>query len=132
MQSRSFPRVLVVLIVAIAIVNAFAEHYYWYWRLREFDMPMHFAGGIWLAGTALWWRFFSGRFTVSMNTKAIFAWAIMGALGVGLVWEVYEAGVSYVTVGHINDMWDTMSDLIFDTLGGFTVASAVWIKQKYN
>lgn len=132
MHSRPFPQVLIVLIVAIAVVNAFAEHYYWFWLMRWFDMPMHFAGGVWLAGVALWWRFFSGRFTVEVSIKAIFAWVIVGALGVGLAWEVYEAGVSYLTVGHINDMLDTMSDLIFDTLGGLTVASLVWIKQKHN
>ena len=128
MQSRPFPRVLVVLIITIAIVNAFAEHYYWYWRMREFDMPMHFVGGVWLAGTVLWWRFFSGRFTSPQNVKAIFAWAIVGAVGVGLVWEVYEAIVSYFTVGHMNDILDTLSDLVFDTLGGIVAAGILWAR----
>ena len=132
MQSRPFPRVLIILIVAIAIVNAFAQQYYWFWLMRWFDMPMHFMGGIWLAGTVLWWRFFSGRFTNEGSIKAIFVWAILGALGIGLAWEVYEAGVSYITVGHMNNMLDTISDLIFDMLGGLTVASWVWIKQRYN
>lgn len=128
MQSRPFPRVLVVLVVAIAIVNAFAEHYYWYWHMKEFDMPMHFAGGVWLAGTALWWRFFSGRFTTLMSAKAMFAWAIGGALGVGFAWEVYEAVVAYFTVGHMNDILDTLSDLVFDTLGGIAAVGILWIR----
>ncbi len=60
MPTRPFPHVLVALILAIAVVNAFAHYHYWYWTMRWFDMPMHFAGGMWLAGVAIWWRFFSG------------------------------------------------------------------------
>jgi hypothetical protein len=114
--------------VAIAVVNAFAEHYYWYWLMRWFDMPMHFAGGIWLAGTVLWWRFFSGKFTVSPNAKTIFAWAVLGAIGVGLIWEVYEAAVSYFTVGHMNDILDTIGDLVLDTMGGAVAAGILWVR----
>jgi len=133
MQSRPFPPVLVALVLAIAIVNMVAEAYHWYWLMRWFDMPMHFAGGMWVAGVVLWWRFFSGKFPiVQVQKEAIFAWAILGALGIGVLWEAYEAVVSYLTVGHMNDMWDTMSDLCFDILGGLVVASVVWIKQKHN
>jgi hypothetical protein len=133
MQLRPFPRVLVVLVVAIAVANAFAEHYYWYWLMRWFDMPMHFAGGVWLAGMVLWWRFFSGKFvSATFTMRAVFTWAIMGAIGIGLAWEVYEVCVSYLTVGHMNDIGDTISDLIFDAFGGLTAAGMVWLKQKHN
>lgn len=131
MQSRPFPRVLVALVVAIAVVNAFAEHYYWYWLMRWFDMPMHFAGGIWLAGVVLWWRFFSGRFpSATSSGAAFFLWAVLGALGVGLLWEIYEAGISYMTVGHINAWKDTFSDLGFDTLGGVVAAGILWARIR--
>jgi len=40
-----FPITLVIFLVAIALVNAFADVYHWYWTMRWFDMPMHFAGG---------------------------------------------------------------------------------------
>lgn len=126
MQSRPFPALLLVLLVAIAGVNAFAEYYHWYWLMRWFDMPMHFAGGVWVAGAVLWWRFFSGKFTSLPNTKAMFAWAIGGAIAIGLVWEVYEAAVSYITVGRMNDILDTIGDLVLDTLGGIVAAGILW------
>lgn len=128
MQLRPFPRVLGFLVLAIAIVNVFAHQYYWYWLMRWFDMPMHFFGGIWIAGAVLWWRFFSGKFTsVELTTKAIFTWAIIGAVGIGLAWEVFEAVVSYLTVGRMNDMGDTISDLVIDTLGGLLSAVILWV-----
>ena len=128
MQARPFPQVLVILIVAIALVQILAESYHWYWLMRWFDIPMHFMGGAWVAGVALWWRFFSGRFPLApIDAKAIFTWAMIGAIGIGVAWEAYEAGVSYLTVGHMNDMLDTGGDLIFDVLGGAVSAMILWV-----
>ncbi|MHB1118139.1 MAG: hypothetical protein ACYCZ7_01230 [Minisyncoccota bacterium] len=129
MQVRSFPPILMVLVVVIAVVNVVAQSYYWYWTMRWFDMPMHFAGGLWVAGVVLWWRFFSGKFApASFAVSSVIFWALLGAVGVGVLWELYEAGVSYFTVGHVNDMLDTMGDLILDTLGGLVAASIVWVR----
>lgn len=129
MQSRTFPIFLVVLIVAIAVVNGFAESYYWYWRMRWFDMPMHFSGGVWLAGAAVWWRYYrNGKIAVSF--LQILMTCLLAALGVGLLWEVFEAWLSFVTVGHINAMPDTLGDLLFDTTGGTVVAVFVWLRRK--
>lgn len=125
MQARTFPLILVVLIVVIAIVNGFADYYYWYWRMRWFDMPMHFAGGVWLAGTVAWWRYFR-RETAMVSFFHILATCLVAALGIGFLWEVFEAWLSFVTVGHINAMPDTLGDLLFDTIGGTTVAVFTW------
>lgn len=131
MQPRPFPQILVFLIVAIAVAQVFAESYYWYWLIRWLDMPMHFAGGLWVAGVVLWWRFFSGKFaSAPLAAGPLFVWAIGGAVGIGLIWEVYEAGVSYLTVGHMNDMLDTFGDLIFDVLGGLIAASVVYLRTS--
>ncbi len=43
MPTRPFPYTLLVLILLIAVVNAFAQYHSWYWTMRWFDMPMHFA-----------------------------------------------------------------------------------------
>lgn len=119
------------LVVAIAVVQIFAESYHWYWLMRWLDMPMHFAGGLWVAGVVLWWRFFSGKFALApLTIRPLFIWAVMGAVGIGVLWEVYEAGVSYLTVGHMNDIFDTFSDLVFDILGGLTAASIVYFRTS--
>lgn len=139
MQSRlrSIPIFLVVLIVLIAVVNFLANKYFWYWTftfvfdhriVRWFDMPMHFLGGVWLAGMALWW--YSSLKLVIDDFLRILAIALLAAFGIGLIWEMYEGGVGLVTVGHINAMSDTLSDLSFDTLGGVVVALWTWFMRK--
>ena len=137
------PPFLAFLIVAIAVVNGLAEKYYWYWKftvdfppygiIRWFDMPMHFSGGVWLAGMAVWlYPLFKTE--LPRPFSKILLICITTALGVGLTWEIYEAIISYITVLHINAMLDTLSDLLFDILGGTTVAIFTWwrIKQKQS
>lgn len=131
MYSRSFPIALMTLIIAIAIMNGFAESYYWYWRIRWFDMPMHFAGGVWLAGTAVWWFCHKDKI-IKASFSQIFAVCIIATLGVGLLWELLQAWLGMVTVGHTNAMSDTMGDLSFDLLGGIVVSIFTWLKIKQN
>lgn len=127
------PPFLVFLIVAIAVVNGFADKYYWYWQIRWFDMPMHFFGGVWLAGMTIW-LYPHLRTKLPDSFSKILLICLAAAFGVGLTWEIYEAMISYLTVGHINAMPDTLSDLLFDILGGTTVAIFTWwrIKQKQS
>lgn len=131
MFSRPYPRSLGLLIIVIAVVNVMAVHFFWYWRMRWFDMPMHFLGGVWLAGTFLWFRFLSSDFLEKPKTfRRTCAWGVLAALGIGLGWEVYESVVSLATIGRINAIPDTLSDLWFDALGGFVGASIVWLRIK--
>ena len=131
MFSRPFPRSLIALIVFIAIVNIVAIQYFWYWRMRWLDMPMHFLGGVWLAGTILWFRFFSHPLLETpKNFSRVLFWGILGAFVIGLGWEVYESAVSLVTIGKINAIRDSLSDLCFDMIGGFVGAVIVWFRIK--
>ena len=57
---------------------------------------------------------------------------LTAALGVGLAWELFEAGLGLATVGHINEIADTLGDLFFDTLGGTAVALFTWVRMKQN
>lgn len=127
------PPFLVLLIVAIAVANGLADKYFWYWKMRWFDIPMHFAGGVWLAGMAFWWFYYRKAITDKSFSK-IFTICLFATLGVGLVWEIYEAVVSLLTVGHINAMSDTIKDLSFDVIGGMAVTIWGWnkMKQKHN
>ncbi len=90
MPTRPFPHILVALILAIAVVNALAQYYYWFWTMRWFDMPMHFAGGMWLAGVAIWWRFYSEKFPDARDRLLyLLMWGVSAAFIVGLAWEAY-------------------------------------------
>lgn len=125
----SIPTTLVIFLVAIAVVNGFAVSNYWYWAMRWFDMPMHFAGGAWLAGFGIWWQY--ARRDVPI-TGFFHVWGVglFFALGVGILWEAYEACVSFITVGHMNAIADTLSDLFFDIMGGTAVSVLVWLGAK--
>ncbi|MBI5799088.1 MAG: hypothetical protein HZB10_04120 [Candidatus Yonathbacteria bacterium] len=128
MQS-SFPIVLVIFLVIIAVVNALADINHWYWMMKWFDMPMHFSGGVWLAGFGVWWQYYR-RGVVVAGFLQILGVCLVFSLSIGLLWEAYEAVVSFFTVGQMNAMLDTLSDLLFDILGGTTVAVLVWARAK--
>jgi len=121
-RQLQIPLILVVCLVVIAVVNGFADFYHWYWTMRWFDMPMHFAGGVWLAGMAVWWFLPPFKDMHAVSFMRILFIGLGAALGIGLAWELYEAIVGLLTVGHANAMSDTLSDLFFDTVGGTTVA----------
>ncbi len=128
-----FPIILVVFLVAIALLNALAGINHWFWIYRWFDMPMHFAGGAWLAGFGVWWQYFR-RGVNPTGFSQILGVCLVFALSIGLLWEAYEAVVSFITVGHMNSMQDTLGDILFDILGGATVAVFIWwrMSKKYN
>ncbi len=124
-----FPLILAVLLVVIAVVNGFANANHWYWTMRWFDMPMHFAGGAWLAGFGVWWQYFRHG-VVAPGFPQILGVCLVFALSVGLLWEAYEAVVSFLTVGRMNSMQDILRDILFDILGSITVAGLVWWQAK--
>lgn len=130
MPRRFFPKFLVVLLLIIFIVQIFALKYYWYWTMRWFDMPMHFAGGVWLAGAAIWWRFFRDDSTESPGLSRLVVWGVFAAFVVGFSWEIYESSVSFLVIGHINDIIDTGSDILFDVLGGLVFAICVYWAER--
>lgn len=127
--SPQIPISLTFLLIIIAMVNGVAEANHWYWIYRWFDMPMHFAGGAWLGGMAIWYFFFRKGLKPQAFLPILIA-SIFAALGVGFLWEAFEAIVSYLAVGHMNNILDTLGDLLFDILGGTTVAGMVWWKTK--
>ena len=129
MKSRTFPALLGLLIAGIAVVNTLAIHYSWYWSIRSLDMPMHFLGGVWLAGSALWLRF---RVYQSQSLSQILAWGLGTAVVVGVAWEVYESTVSLIATGQIHDIYDTMSDIFFDIIGGIAASLVVVFLNNHN
>jgi len=124
-----FPIILVIFLIAIAVVNALADVNHWYWTMKWFDTPMHIAGGAWLAGFGVWWQYFR-RGVVASGFLQILGVCLVYALSIGLLWEAYEAVVSFLTVGHMNEIPDTLGDLLFDIIGGTTVAILVWNRAK--
>lgn len=126
MQLRTFPVSLAVLVVAIAVVNYFAHEYYWYRLFWWFDMMMHFAGGAWLSGVAIWWYKRNLEPSVVLPLKTLVLVGVGTALVMGTLWEGYEAVVGIVVEGHANVLSDTLSDIVLDTLGACLLAGLVF------
>ena len=97
-------------------------------------MPMHFAGGAWVASVTIWWKFFSVTQEdpfLAPALRRLIVWGVGGAFVIGLGWELYESVVSLITQGHINDIQDTISDLFLDMAGGVVVALLYNMKRHY-
>ncbi|MEK7538591.1 MAG: hypothetical protein AAB552_02000 [Patescibacteria group bacterium] len=125
MQLRTFPASLAVLVVAIAVVNFFAHTYYWYRLFFWFDMMMHFAGGAWLSGVAIWWQGRKLAPETVVTFKTLVLVGVGTALAIGVLWEGYEVIVGVVVEGRVNALADTLSDIFFDTLGAVLVVAMV-------
>jgi len=100
--------------------------------MRWFDMPMHFAGGAWLASFGVWWQYYRRGLVATGGVLQILGVCLVFALSIGLLWEAYEAVVSFFTVGHMNAIKDTIGDLLFDIIGGTAVAILVWSQTNKN
>ncbi len=111
-------------ILVIFFVNIFAMHFHWYGTLWWFDMPMHFAGGAWIA--FVYYAIYvnlraSGRIQKIHLSRLVFG-MIMFAIIFGGVWELFEFGIDRVTLANIMRPMDSLSDMFFDTAGAVFVA----------
>lgn len=97
-------------------------------------MPMHFLGGFWVGGMALWFYFFNTRINKklaasSRTGKLLFYFAAV--LMVSVVWELFEFSLDTFVVSRTNDIMDTLSDLFMDALGA-TSMLAYFLYGKYR
>lgn len=108
------------LALLVAFLHALAGRYSLYWQVWWFDIPMHFLGGVVIAGFVFWLFEFEvpvrlqralPRFVVVATVSAFFY----------LLWEVFE----YVAdiYGAVDWAADTALDLAMDG-AGFVVAYA--------
>ena len=112
----------------IAILHLLAINFFLYWDLVWFDLLMHFLGGVWVALLGFWIMAFFTH-TEEFSTRDIIYVSIFFTLGIGILWEVFEAGAGVSFVG--KDMWgDTFSDLALYILGG--LVSGFYISKRYS
>jgi hypothetical protein len=107
--------ILFYLIWGITLLHAYAEFHSWYWVYRNFDVLMHFLGGMWL-----------GFFVLRFGTQVPFLRkvsdgkrVILGGFLIGFLWEVYEWSVWMILDAGLPHgyVFDTMHDLFMDILG---------------
>jgi len=108
----------IMLLAALQILAVMFSLYMFYWW---FDIPMHFLGGFFVGILSLWSFFFAINYHGSPVTPLkVLVVGVLGALLVGLVWELfeYESGLTWNAIGSYQ--LDTIKDLTMDVLGGYT------------
>ena len=135
MNKQSFPKALLLFIVIIAVANAFAEHFFLYWRLPWLDMVMHFLGGIWIGLTVLWIYYLSDKFKdiPENRRKASYVYLLAGivTLVIGIFWEIFEFNIDFfITFNEFNGFYDTISDILF-AVGGAILSVRYFVYKEY-
>lgn len=104
--------VLAVSLQVIAVSFYLLSYYWW------FDNTLHFAGGLCVGFFSLW-LYTGSREGGFSDTDKILLSAVLGALIVGIGWEIFEysAGITSNTIGSYP--LDTVKDLAVDVLGGY-------------
>lgn len=111
--------------------DALADMNRWYGAIRHYDKYMHFLGGAAAAGLVMFVIYAYAKkkrptFIVSNNWVAWISFFI--AVSLGVLYEFEEYLEDYFTGSHRSGgSWDSVGDLIFDTLGGILVIGTVWI-----
>jgi len=117
-------------ILSIGIINFLGCKYYLYWTYRWLDIPVHIVAGAGVALATLWFLTFFERFlTINRyKTKILFA-VLVVILFVGIIWELFElwGGITYLDDHGYR--FDTIKDLVDDTIGAMIVYG-FFIKRK--
>ena len=117
------------LILAVLVLHISAILLYFYVIFPWYDNMMHFLGGFWIALAAMTflWNFISSQ----KNPWLRFIFVILCVLLMGIVWEIYEFGVQdWIKITGIASIPDSISDLVFDTLGGIVAFLIINNKTK--
>jgi len=111
---------------AILILHLLALNLFLYWTVEWFDILMHFLGGLFIGIFSSYVLFGSGLFKIKSHAVILFIVVMASVLVVGLTWELWElfAGLSSV----LRDQFDTVLDLVMDTLGG--LVAFYYVKKK--
>ncbi len=127
MNKSRFPNFLLLFIVMIGVANAFANHFYLYWKISWLDMLMHFLGGIWIGLAILWMYYLSGKFKdIPENRRRVsyvYILAITVTAVIGIFWEIFEFNLDFFIVfNEFNGFYDTASDILLALIGAIIVA----------
>ncbi len=138
MLRKIYPIFLLLIITTIAVLNFYAYKFHWYWEFWWFDIIMHTLGGLWVASSVLWLRYFRVSFAeISITPKkfSIFLLALFSVYIVGGGWELFEFSMDKFITFAIHNSMNTVSDLFFDGIGGIIAAFlflSVYTMSKKN
>ncbi len=132
----SFKTVLIILFL-ILFVETLSSIGSWQWIVPWLDMPMHFAGGIWVA--LLFFYLDENYFKIS-NKIARYLSTISFTMLTGVLWEFAEYIYSVFFPSSVFSLFkfpmnlyrDTLGDLFFDLAGALFFCLLYFIVDKFG
>jgi asparagine N-glycosylation enzyme membrane subunit Stt3 len=129
MTNKSLFKTSLWLVAIIFILNSLAMKFYWYFTIWWFDMPMHFLGGVFIGFVSI--AAYVKYFAKEKPSAARIAWTVFfSVLIIGVLWEIFESGVNFLTVSQQNPILDTWSDIAYDIAGGL-FAAFYYLRKAY-
>jgi len=116
-MNRRHLMMLTALLVVIAILHTLAFYFYWYYTVWWFDLVMHTLGGLLVGGTFA--HFYVNMWNKQISVLGAFVVSITVVFAVGVGWEVFEFLLDKFLIRMQNDVFDTVTDLGLDIVGGF-------------
>lgn len=133
MLRKIYPIFLLLTISTIAVLNFYAYKFHWYWEFWWFDIIMHTLGGLWVASSALWLRYFrvsAEHVSIAHKKSSIFLLALVSVYIVGGGWELFEFSMDKFITFAIHNSMNTASDLFFDGVG--SILATLFFLSVYN
>jgi hypothetical protein len=120
------------LLILIFILNGLAQYFNWYYIFWWFDILLHFLGGYFIAllFISLCRHPIIEKYTSNWSKSFWIISTIGMVAGIGLLWEFFEWGLQFVfSISNLATISDSLSDLVFDTLGGLVFLFREYFKK---
>lgn len=136
-----FPCNLALVLFLIMVVHVWATITSAYFTYLWIDIPLHFAGGAWLAAAAYYF-FFVRRsiYKISVPFWVGILFLVGVSVFVGVCWEFFEYSMDVLseqylggTAIHQEGLKDTLADLFFDMAGAFLISLYfLYVKKSFK
>jgi len=125
---------LTYLLYIIVVLHILALYFSWYWSIWWYDILVHFLGGFWIGGVALWFYLRHKNLDVNIAFNRLIACAVsvFAVIVIGVLWELFEFSLDTFIVFRANDVWDTVSDLGADVVGGLAALIVIMTNEERN
>jgi len=124
MHKNPFFQFLFLLLLVIATLEFIGLDRLWLFVFWWFDLVLHFLGGVWVSGMALWFFFLSGYVQSPPRTvPKVAGVAAASFLIVGTGWEIFEFLAGAIFATEVEYFFDTATDMLIGLLGGVLIAS---------
>ncbi|MEX0600268.1 MAG: hypothetical protein WD423_15545 [Rhodothermales bacterium] len=133
-----FQMLAIAFVFAALFLGEIRSYYeiYWWW-----DLALHASSGLLLGVLGFLLVYLlneSERVELHMRPRFVALFAVLFAMAVGVVWEIFEFGVDQMLgtqmqkpmLGDPSGLTDTMWDLILDTVGAAIVGFLGWMYMK--